>query len=586
MGKLLSFSDGLRNLVSNLGTSKDKAVHGSWTFSEPMPAQLESAYRADGVAKKIIDIPAMDMLKGGWNWQADIKQIEALENEERRLSVHSKLLEAMIYARLYGGAGIYISDGTDDPSKPLNVRSIGKQGIRHLTVLTRYQLTSSELNLDPLSEGYGEPYYYTVAGSALSANVHPSRVVRFIGNTIPRSTVITSDLWGDSVLSAIDERVKGFVAVEQAISTLVQEASVDVYKIDGLASKLINAESEKALLRRFELMQTMKSVINGVVIDKEDDWSQKSASFSALPDILKLYMTVLAGVADIPATRLFGQSPQGMNATGESDERNYYDRIEGERKLKLLPGFEKLRDPLIRSALGERPLEIHHAFPSLWQMSEKEKADIHYKNAQTAEIYDRNVLVQPDVLRKGVTNKLVEDSVYPGLEAALVEHGVAEDAGYGEQITDAEPRTLYVSRKVENGADIIKWAKSQGFKSLLKADDLHVTIAFSRKPVDWMKVSQAWSPESNSRLTISEGGPRVVEPLGNEGAIVLHIAADELKWRHNEIEREAGTSWDYDEYQPHITLTYKKGRVNLDEVEPYRGKIVLGPELFEEIDAA
>jgi hypothetical protein len=37
------------------------------------------------------------------------------------------------------------------------------------------------------------------------------------------------------------------------------------------------------------------------------------------------------------------------------------------------------------------------------------------------------------------------------------------------------------------------------------------------------------------------------------------------------------------EYQPHITITYKPGDVDIEKGEPYRGKIVLGPEIFEEV---
>jgi hypothetical protein len=140
---------------------------------------------------------------------------------------------------------------------------------------------------------------------------------------------------------------------------------------------------------------------------------------------------------------------------------------------------------------------------------------------------------------------------------------------------DAAPRTLYVSRKVKNAGDIIRWAKSQGFETTLEAGDLHVTIAFSRDPVDWFKVGESWSPE----LKVGPGGPRQMAQFGD--ATVLLFTASELRWRHDEIER-AGASWDHPEYQPHITISYGfKG--DLAKVEPYQGEIVLGPELFAEV---
>src|SRR5690606_28146793 len=76
----------------------------------------------------------------------------------------------------------------------------------------------------------------------------------------------------------------------------------------------------------------------------------------------------------------------------------------------------------------------------------------------------------------------------------------------GQELTDATPRPLYVHRKVKNAAEIIAWAKSQGFATTLPAEDMHVTIAFSRAPVDWMKVGEAWTSSENGELTVKPGG--------------------------------------------------------------------------------
>jgi uncharacterized protein len=95
-------------------------------------------------------------------------------------------------------------------------------------------------------------------------------------------------------------------------------------------------------------------------------------------------------------------------------------------------------------------------------------------------------------------------------------------------------------------------------------------------------VGTTWSGEKDGKLTVSPGGARIVEPLGDKGAVVLLFSASELSWRHEEIKR-AGASFDYDQYQPHITISYDAGDLDLSTVEPYRGQIVLGPEIFEEV---
>src|SRR5690606_1056758 len=122
-----------------------------------------------------------------------------------------------------------------------------------------------------------------------------------------------------------------------------------------------------------------------------------------------------------------------------------------------------------------------------------------------------------------------------------------------------------------------------GINTTLPADDLHVTIAYSREPVDWIDVGESWAgSERNGNLEISPGGARVMESLGDDGkATVLVFASSDLNWRHQMI-LEKGASWDWPDYQPHITLSYAfEG--DLSALEPWQGKIVLGPERFEEI---
>jgi uncharacterized protein len=65
--------------------------------------------------------------------------------------------------------------------------------------------------------------------------------------------------------------------------------------------------------------------------------------------------------------------------------------------------------------------------------------------------------------------------------------------------------------------------------------------------------------------------------------VVLQFASEELNWRHEQI-KDAGASWDWPEYQPHITITYAGDSVDLEQVTPYTGPIDLGPEVFEELD--
>jgi hypothetical protein len=139
----------------------------------------------------------------------------------------------------------------------------------------------------------------------------------------------------------------------------------------------------------------------------------------------------------------------------------------------------------------------------------------------------------------------------------------------------AKAKSLYVCRPVSNALQILAWAKAQGFKTTLPGADLHTTIAYSRAAVVW--------PRPLLAPIVAGGGARAVKPLGDEGAVVLMYEEPQLARRWQAL-REAGASWDYDGYHPHITITYNGAGVDLKTMEPYHGPIRLGGERFDEID--
>lgn len=156
--------------------------------------------------------------------------------------------------------------------------------------------------------------------------------------------------------------------------------------------------------------------------------------------------------------------------------------------------------------------------------------------------------------------------------------GTAKSVVVDADITKSDmPRTLIITRSVVNADDVIAWAKSQGFKSTLSAEDLHVTIAFSKRPMDWFDV-----PDTLRSVRIPAGGARFVHELGTDGAIVLRFKSDALQARHMQL-LEQGASWDFPSFKPHMTITTDLGDLDLDDVEPFQGEIILGVEKFAEI---
>lgn len=606
--------DGLVNFVTRMGTAGDKTAHTQYLIDPYEGFDLEAAYRTS-LFRKICDIPPLDEVREWRTWTGlDDKQIELVDKTERRLGLRQKIAEARTLARKDGGAAILIGVNQGTTASELRPEAIQKDGLKYLTVCSRYEITPTEPNRDPRLGDLGDPKSYQLSGVA-GVTVHPSRVIRFIGNPIRMNGVW--DGWGESIWVAIRRKVVESDEIAAAVSQLVAEAKIDVVRLKGLMSGLATEEYENLLVKRWTAMNTFKSIANALLLDADDEYVTHSQTFAGLGDIQDRAMTLVAAIADIPATRLYGRAPQGMNATGDSDMRNYYDRIKAGQEMNLQPQLAVLDEILLRSALGDRPEAAAYEWNPLWQLSETEAATVEKTFADAAAVYATNGIVPATALAEMAKGGMIERGRWPGAEKAFnaaeaegdvpditAEPSEAEQAEEAARkavalataadpagtqakpkrlvATDAAPRSLYIRRDVVNQAEIKAWAKAQGFKT--SVDDMHVTVARSMTAVDWMKVGQeySWSGDAEGKMTVPAGGPRLVEPLGAGGAIALLFSNTELQWRWRSI-KELGASWDFPEYQPHLTITYDASGVDLAEVEPYRGKIVLGPEIFEEV---
>lgn len=96
------------------------------------------------------------------------------------------------------------------------------------------------------------------------------------------------------------------------------------------------------LIDRFTLANIGKSVSKALIVDSDEEYERKQIAFTGLPDVLQQFLILVSGAADIPLTRLLGQSPSGLNSTGEHDMKNYYDRITAIQTLEIGPALHNL----------------------------------------------------------------------------------------------------------------------------------------------------------------------------------------------------------------------------------------------------
>lgn len=623
-------ADGYQNLMSRLGVlGHDRNASGSYWFRPLSQAEIEAAYRSSWLTRKVHDLVPFEMTRAGRAWQAEADQIETLEETETRLGVWQKLCVALTTARLHGGSALILGvAGAGSPEQELNPELVKLDRLRYIYVASRHHLHAPYgFESNPESDFFGSPTMWQMRGAkGNQVNIHPSRVITFHGAPVPPATLGASQLdqfWGDPLLCSIKGAIDNAEGSQAAVATLLHELKQDVIYIPGLTEQIATEDAEAKVAGRVNAIGTFKSMFNVILLDRGDpdkpnsgeDWETRQLNFAQMPELLDRFVGIVAGAADIPKTRLLGASPGGLQSTGKGEQDDFNRMIAARQAFELAPPLARLDDILIRSALGDRPKEVYYEFAALQEADPKEAAEIEKLEAETVDIYTRSNHVPAAEMAKAVVNRMMESGRWPGLDItdaeieAAVEEKEAADAeetarvaanenavaqmAARKQITrdealillaDASPRSLYVSRKLLNGAEFIKWAKAQGFTTTTPADELHVTVMFSRAPVDWLKAGgDDWGGgDENGELRIKPGGARLVERLGDKGAVVLLFTSSELAWRHEQM-KNAGAKPEHD-YQPHVTITYQApDGFDLDAVEPYRGALRFGPEIFAEV---
>lgn len=628
------FGDKLVDLITGMGGARDRTTTTSYGALEIVtPDQIRAMYRSDWVARKMVDIVPQDMTREGRLWKAKKNEITAIEDVENlpRVNLWPRVNEALTRARLHGGCAIYIGVDGQDPRSELRPETVGKGDLKYLNVVSRDELTFDELDRDPSSLTYKLPRMWKLRNASsggLPVEIHPSRIVPFVGARILERHMTNNedDVWGDSILQVVYDAVRNAATAQQHIAGLVPDSRTDVIYVPGLGALLQDPRESEALTKRFALARTMKSSYNMLLLEgsgedgEGEKWEQRTTSFSQLPELMQKYLEIAAGAADIPITRFLGQSPGGENSTGEADMRNYYDHVRALQNLALGPGMRLLDRVIVQSALGTWPEGLHYEWAPLWAMTETEKAEVLEKTATSARKLagtgQEMPLVNLFALSDATTNAIVEAGLLPGLEGAVEKHGtldetLSEDAldpvareqkkakAAAQQAesrlaanqnarptrtgtNDARPRSMYVRRQLLNTSDLVRWASDAGIVGIMSSDQLHVTVMYSKTPLDWLTVGSDWWSDDSGRLTAPAGGPRVVERLGPTATVLsFHSAA--LRARHMQM-REYGAVSEFDDYVAHVTLSHEPQTVDVDSIVPYRGSLRFGPEIFEEVD--
>jgi phage-related protein (TIGR01555 family) len=401
--------DGWNNILAGLGGVMDKSQHTvKGDFAIIDDDTLASIYMSEGLGRRIVDIVADDETR---EWislgsNGDKKNVTVITDELTRLSAESNYNEALKWQRLFGGSLIFVGamDGRV-PSEPLRENQI--KNIEFLKVIDRtdVDISGSKYDVNPNSPMFGKIIQYKVhmhvGSSYIEMLLHHTRVIPFFGDPIPTPSRLGVEecvkYFGMSCLQSVYEDIRDLGGVTQTTVNILYEFIISRIRIKDLKKILSMEGGEAAIGKRLQVMNTTKSVINAMVMDSEDDMGRDYSTVAGLPELIDRFMLKVAGTSRIPVTRLFGRSPAGLNATGESDLTNYYDMVEASQRNRFMPVVRRTVNLICAWKGIKKAPKI--TFNSLYQMSEEEKAKVDYTEAQTKQIYVNMGALDADEVR-------------------------------------------------------------------------------------------------------------------------------------------------------------------------------------------
>lgn len=393
--------DGYVNLLNKYGTKQDNSEAYKFEREPVIPdMQLTGLYEGNGLFSKIIDTPAEEALKHGFDLNLKSNEMNAFVDEALDdLEWDEKATTAIKWARLYGGALIVmlIDDGRglEEPVDWEHIRSIDELRVYERSIVqpdyaSLYQQDYGGKGVGNRVSKFGQPEYYYVSSIYGSFKVHESRCLVFRNGVLPEQTSNATYLfWGMPEYVRIRRALRETVTAHTDSVKLLERSVQAIYSMKGLASLLTTDDGENQVLKRLQLVDTSRGLLNSIAIDSEgEQYDFKTFQFSGVKDVIDATCNMLSALTNIPQTILFGRSPAGMNATGDSDFESYYNFVEKIQRLMLKRNLRTLLDVVFRAGIAsgdvaEEP-DYKLEFKPLWSLSDTEQAAVDQTKAQTA----------------------------------------------------------------------------------------------------------------------------------------------------------------------------------------------------------
>ena len=394
--------DALMNELSQIGSKIDKSTRNTVVKGGRLThQQLEELYETNGYVERVIDLPAEDSTRNGWDVGIEDEAIDdvALVNALERVGWIDTLAQADKWSRLYGGAIVLIGVRDGRPSdQPVNFSTV--QGIEFMTPLDRHNVTIVDFETSPFSTETGQPRMYRIESNVFGDNfnagkqlfVHRDRVIHFDGVTLPPQLRRTNDYWGIDVINRCWSILSNVIACEHAMGHAAQEAIQTIWKIKGLDQLFDRPDGQSRLVDRMTAINMSKGMIGMIVADMDRESIERvSLNTSPLVEIHTRLLFALAAWTGIPLVQLVGMSPPGLSSDDQAGTRNWNKKIKSRQTSLYLPKIRKIIR-LASAATRVIPVEeldtvVKVEFNPLFEMTDMEKAQVETERSRTAQVY-------------------------------------------------------------------------------------------------------------------------------------------------------------------------------------------------------
>tara|TARA_R110002167_G_scaffold25346_1_gene88100 strand:- start:8931 stop:10250 length:1320 start_codon:yes stop_codon:yes gene_type:complete len=368
--KTQSLYDGLSNMATGLGGNKDKSSYNEWNHSGKNydHVTLSARYREDWLSQKVCQIVPQDLTR---EWRSF--ESEEAQQADEDFEVSKMFREAYKWARLYGTSFIVLDiDDGRTTDKPVNWKRLKPGCLRSMMVVDRTRIVAmGVIDQAPMSATFGMPDHYQFVNHPTP--IHKDRLIRFEGTELPIYERQRNLWYSDSILIPLMPQMDNFHTTSFAAAQMVQEANTDVIKVEGLAGILESDQGTTAMIQRFTDWKMIKSNFGVSILDSTEEYDQKTVQLSGVKDLIWEYLKMVSASVGIPATRFLSASPDGMNATGESDLVNYVETLQGLHKSIFVPRLKPV-DLLLAAHYGLGENDFEYEWGCIFPESAAQKA--------------------------------------------------------------------------------------------------------------------------------------------------------------------------------------------------------------------